>query len=121
MSATLTQDEQQAIDQIYNYAADQLINHNKSAYELRNELEQKGLDKESSARIVSDLEMQIEEARKAKAKKDINYGALWCFGGLAVTLFSYAAASGGGRYVMAWGAIIFGGIQLVKGLVNYSK
>lgn len=46
------------------------------------------------------------------------YGALWCIGGIVITVVTYSAASGGGTYVVAWGAIIFGFIQFVKGLSN---
>ena len=45
-------------------------------------------------------------------------GALWCFGGLAVTLFSYLAAVNspyGGTYVIAWGAVVFGAVRFFKG------
>lgn len=62
-----------------------------------------------------------QEELKAAAKKDMLVGGLWLFGGLAVTFISYSAASGGGRYVMAWGAVIFGGFQFIRGLINYSK
>ena len=54
-------------------------------------------------------------------KRDMVVGGLWCFGGIAVTAITYASASeGGGRYVMAWGAIIFGGIQFIRGLIRVS-
>jgi hypothetical protein len=46
------------------------------------------------------------------------YGGLWFFGGLIVTIVSFNAASGGGSYVVAYGAIIFGGIQFFRGLLN---
>jgi predicted RNA-binding Zn-ribbon protein involved in translation (DUF1610 family) len=53
------------------------------------------------------------------AERDIRVGALWLFGGLAVTIVTYSLASeGGGHYVMAWGAIVFGGIQMLRGLFN---
>jgi len=53
-----------------------------------------------------------------KAKKDMLFGALWCVGGIIVTAATYSAASGGGRYVVAWGAIIFGAIQFFRGLAK---
>ena len=58
---------------------------------------------------------------KSAAKKDMLVGGLWFFGGIAVTAITYSMASGGGRYFLAWGAIIFGGIQFFKGLINSSK
>jgi hypothetical protein len=47
-------------------------------------------------------------------------GALWCGGGCLVTIFTYAAASrgGGGGYVVAWGAIIFGAWQMIQAAIG---
>lgn len=48
-------------------------------------------------------------------------GGLWLVGGLLVTGLSYAMASGqseGGSYVVAWGAVLFGGLQFLGGLVK---
>ena len=53
------------------------------------------------------------------AKRNMVVGGLWCVGGIAVTAVTYSGASdGGGHYVVAWGAIIFGAIQFVRGLVQ---
>jgi len=44
-------------------------------------------------------------------------GAVWCIVGIGITAATYGAASRrGGTYVVAWGAIIFGGFQFLKGL-----
>ncbi|WP_020471308.1 hypothetical protein [Zavarzinella formosa] len=48
------------------------------------------------------------------------YGALWCGGGIIVTLGTLAMAAGGGSYVVAWGAIIFGAIQFFRGMSQAS-
>ncbi|QOV90146.1 hypothetical protein [Humisphaera borealis] len=50
---------------------------------------------------------------------DMLVGGLICAVGLVITIGSYAAASsssGGGGYVVAWGAILFGGIRFFRGL-----
>ena len=76
----------------------------------------------NDARNAAFLHDAQRRAAKAKHGRNILLGALWFFGGTAVTVGSYVAASssrGGGRYVMAWGAIIFGGAQFVMGLVGY--
>ncbi len=44
------------------------------------------------------------------------FGALWCIGGIVVTVVTYSAAASGGTYVVAWGAIVFGAIQFFRGL-----
>ncbi len=46
------------------------------------------------------------------------FGALWCVGGIVVTVATYRAASGGGAFVVAWGAILFGAIQFFRGLIQ---
>ncbi|WP_439629897.1 hypothetical protein [Gemmata sp.] len=61
-----------------------------------------------------------ERAAKAQADKDVVHGALWMVGGLVVTGATYlaAAARGEGTYLLAWGAIVFGGIQFLSGLAR---
>ncbi|HEY3321437.1 MAG TPA: hypothetical protein VGP72_13275 [Planctomycetota bacterium] len=51
-------------------------------------------------------------------KRHMLYGALWFFGGLIVTV---ATMSGGGRFILAWGAIIFGAIDFLRGLSGWMK
>ena len=55
----------------------------------------------------------------SKGIKNMIFGGLWFVGGSLVTAFTYGAASDGGSYVVAWGAIIFGGGQLLYGLYQY--
>jgi len=51
------------------------------------------------------------------AGKNMLYGAIWCIGGIVVTAATYSSASSrGGTYIVAWGAIAFGGFQFLKGL-----
>jgi hypothetical protein len=47
-------------------------------------------------------------------------GLLWCVGGIVITALSYQAAAnaGGGRYVLALGAILFGGIHFIRGMIQ---
>jgi hypothetical protein len=44
------------------------------------------------------------------------YGALWCVGGIIITAVTYGAASGGGRYMVAFGPIIYGAIRFFRGV-----
>lgn len=48
-------------------------------------------------------------------------GALWFGGGLLVTGISYAGAGKGGTYVITTGAILYGIIRIVRGVVEYNK
>lgn len=69
-----------------------------------------------------DFRSYIEEEHMAQqenhsvSRKNIIAGAIWMIVGIAVTAYTYSKASGGGTYVIAWGAIVCGFIQLVKGL-----
>ena len=49
--------------------------------------------------------------------RNMAIGAVVCVVGIVITAATYSAASsGGGHYVVAWGAIIFGAFQFLKGL-----
>ena len=63
-------------------------------------------------------EVVPEGTDNSDASKDIIVGLLWCIGGIVVTVVTYNNASPGGTYIIAWGAIIFGGIQFLKGLFH---
>ncbi|HEX4612874.1 MAG TPA: hypothetical protein VH092_32075 [Urbifossiella sp.] len=48
----------------------------------------------------------------------MKHGALWCAGGILVTLLTFQS---GGTVVIAWGAIVFGGIQFFRGMNQLSS
>jgi len=48
--------------------------------------------------------------RRAKAKKGMLYGALWCIGGTVLTMAHIG--------FIFWGAIVFGAIQFFKRVAN---
>jgi hypothetical protein len=65
---------------------------------------------------------RMEDPRRAAAvaavaRRNMWVGGAWCARGIAVTAYTYSAASGSGTYVVAWGAIVFGGWQFLKGLL----
>lgn len=110
--------EENAVNQIYEYAANLMVNENKNALETKNTLIEQGLDEESASIIVANLEQRIKAAKKENANKDMLYGALWVIGGLVVTGATYAAASDGGNYVAFYGAVMYGGYRFLKGLFS---
>jgi hypothetical protein len=76
----------------------------------------------SDGRTVDVDPAEFKKAKRKLAVKTMLYGALWFVGGLVVTGVSYAMASsssGGGGYIVTWGAVIVGAIQMIKGLVRY--
>ena len=75
--------------------------------EIRSSLVEQGLDQDSAASVAANLAIQTcmeSEARQASGRRNMYFGALWCIGGVIVTVVSYSAALSGGTYVLvAWG------------------
>jgi alcohol dehydrogenase class IV len=107
------QQQQDAVNAIYQQAANMLVHENKSAFEVKSALMEQGLPEDAATTVVDTLENQIRDAEKEAAHKDMLYGALWCIGGTALTMSNVGA--------IFWGAILFGGIQFFKGLINSMK
>jgi hypothetical protein len=115
--------QQQTLDDL-NYSHDEWIENQLTVMERLPEKVAQGLtEKGVELKIARHLVTRVDRAvRKRKAKKDIWIGAAWCFGGLAISIGTYAMASErGGSYFMAWGAVLFGGFQMIKGLINYGS
>lgn len=55
------------------------------------------------------------------ARRNMLLGLLWCVGGLIFSFVSYYFTEAGGRYVIATGAIVWGAVQAVSGLVAYVR
>lgn len=92
------------------------LNEGKSKEEIVNEFVKIGLDKDNAQLIVDKVIQSIQtEAKKRAGKKNMRIGAIVCIIGSLVTLISFLQANEGETYIIAWGAIIFGFIQFVKG------
>ena len=48
-------------------------------------------------------------------------GGLWFAGGGLITALSYLSAAGGGKFFIAWGAVLFGAFQLIRGLAVFLR
>jgi len=48
----------------------------------------------------------------------IKWGIIWLVGGGFITLVTYEAAANGGSYFVLWGAMIYGGYRVLKGLLS---
>ncbi len=107
---------QAIVEEIYNYAAQQLFEYNRSQQDVINLLMDRGLSYSDAKIVISNLLEQMAEERKSSRKKNMIFGLLWFVGGLAVTIFTYNAASEGGTYVVAWGAMLWGIIQFFRSI-----
>lgn len=68
------------------------------------------------------MENQISrEEEYASAKKHVKIGLITCVIGIAVTSLTYFMASAGGSYTIAYGAMIFGAYEGIKGLIQLLK
>ena len=103
------------------YLSIKLLRKNKQKVTLN--LMQKGLNQYDASYVVAnivgdDVDPEYKRLKLEAAKKNLLYGGLWCLGGLIFTGISYAAASNGGTYVIATGAIVVGGLQFIKGIIQ---
>ncbi len=105
--------EEEVVEAVYAFAAEQMKD-GASGPEVEAMLVERGLDEEAAASVVEDLSRMRSEALRSAGKRNMRYGALWCIVGTVVTIATYSAASGGGTYVVAWGAIGFGAIQFFR-------
>src|SRR5262249_10824158 len=69
----------------------------------------------------ADIEEMEAQRLKDAGRRNMRYGALWCISGLflmALSCLAMAAGVGGGRYILAWGVILFGSFQFIRGLIQ---
>jgi len=55
-------------------------------------------------------------ADASAALRKMFFGALWAIGGTIATIIGYNSAGGGGKYIVFWGAILFGVVDFLIGL-----
>lgn len=60
-------------------------------------------------------------ARREGGRTRMIVGALAFLVGLGGTLLSISASAGGGRYVVFYGALVFGPIHFLRGLYTYCR
>ncbi len=110
---------EQEVKAAYRLAAEQ-VRSGVPVPKVAQALTERGVDARAASTVAIDLEKARVRALQEAGRKNIFFGLCWCAGGLAVTVFTYnmAAAGGGGRYVLAWGAILFGGMQFLRGILQ---
>ena len=112
----------QATQETYNYAAQMLVTQKKSAQDVKNILIQQGYSHEAANTVVDALVKTIADNGKKRASSDMKIGAAICIIGIVITVVTYDMAKNkGGTYFVAYGAIIFGAIQFLRGLFNSMK
>lgn len=98
------------MDEVMAYANYLMARGDMSILDIQQTLEDKGLSGQGASYVVSNLENGASSAKKTEAQKDMIFGALWCIGGTVATIMDIG-------YIF-WGAIVFGGFQFFRGLMN---
>jgi hypothetical protein len=72
-------------------------------------------------KAVRDYESSTEGKKDMAAaySRKMLYGVLWVAGGIIATTMSMDAASDGGVYFIFWGAVVFGGWDILRGFVGW--
>ena len=107
--------EDQVVEAIVKYAAF-LLRDGKSRDQIESALLAKSVPPDFAKHVADGLCRARASAVRQLGLKHMGIGAAWCIGGAAVTYFTMVNAKGGGTYVVAWGAIIFGGLEFLWGL-----
>jgi hypothetical protein len=87
--------------------------------QIESKLIESGLNAQSVGLIMKDISKQRADETREAGSRNMLYGALMSVGGIVVTAITYAAAIGGGTFIIAWGAIIFGAGLFVRGLQQH--
>lgn len=89
--------------------------------QIATSLTSQGFTQQDATLVVNRVNAKFRQAMAKVSLRRAGIGALWCVGGSAVTYYTYTAAANGGGYVIAWGAIIFGGFRMISNLINWLK
>ena len=129
MPEELTREEQEALEKLSEAVATELAG-GKSQEQITKDLVKQGWPEESAMNFVQNISVALEQYKESpegkhilasKYKRHMIYGLLWTIGGTAITIATFSAASGGGFYIVAWGAIIWGIIDFFRGLFGWLK
>ena len=93
-----------------------MINQGRDNYEIRMALMEQGFSYDDADAILKHAHPETVTTADNTKSDDVAVGILWLAGGILVTALTYAAASDGGVYIIAYGPVIYGAIRLLKGL-----
>ncbi|HET9914324.1 MAG TPA: hypothetical protein VFQ13_20690 [Anaerolineales bacterium] len=103
----------------FQYAAEQLALKN-SQKNVEKLLINRGASPEIAKTIVKDAQDAVRKMRREKYKKQMLRGLAWTIVGSMITCGTYVFADSlGGKFVLLYGAIIFGIIDFIAGLFGW--
>ncbi len=109
----------QELSGFYRYAVTELANK-KSGQAVEKLLVSQGASSELAKTVVKDAQYALRKVRRGKYKSRMLRGLALTVIGVIITCVTYAFADSlGGKFVLFYGAIIFGVIDFVAGLVGW--
>lgn len=99
----------------FNELTRKMLAEGKTDEEILKELEFHKASKDEAKEILYTIYRESGTQAKKKGTKNIIWGLVWTVGGAIATLISISGGSGG--YIF-WGAIVFGFIQFVQGIIQ---
>ena len=72
-----------------------------------------GVEEKTAIETYKNVKLKMKEIKNIPARKDILYGMLWCTGGIVLTIADVG--------FIFWGAIVFGGFQMFKGISSLEQ
>jgi homoaconitase/3-isopropylmalate dehydratase large subunit len=104
------QEMQKHLKEMMQLAVDLYVYQDKNSHEVITALKEKGVEEEQAKAIIKTIDDRVEETELSAHKKNVIIGGLFFAGGLVATFANFG--------FIFWGLIIFGGIQMVRGIMK---
>lgn len=111
-------DQEQLIQSVYLHAAE-MMKHKMSTHDMEQILMRRGLKAEVASAVIKNLRNAQRKALRNVGLKHMGIGGAVSLIGLVITIGTLQAAQDGGHSIIAWGAIVFGGLQFLRGLAQF--
>jgi hypothetical protein len=111
--------KKQELSGFFQYAVMEMAS-NKSQQVVEKLLVGRGASLEVAKTVVKDAQYFVKKERREKYKKRMTRGLLWTVAGVVITCGTFVFADSlGGNFFLFYGAIIFGFIDFVVGLIGW--
>lgn len=122
MSKPKPSDPQDTLKALILYAAT-LMKSGSPDSQVEKALMDKGLSQSSARTMISQLRTVRRNVLRKAALRDLLMGGAICIIGLVITTGTNSAAVSpmGGTYYIAWGAMLFGALQCVRGVLRFMQ
>jgi hypothetical protein len=114
---------QDTIEALFDDAV-RLAEDGRTVAEIQTHLKACGLDDGAAAGLAQHAWDMPADQRRRAGRRNVISGAAVCVLGLLVTAVTYVVAAsspGGGRYVIAWGIVLIGVLQLFRGIRQLNR